>query len=42
MAAEDMAYETPEALVDGIYTPPSLEEYAARLSNNNTWWFWWN
>src|SRR5215469_7837447 len=42
VAAEHLAYETPEALVDGIDTPLSFEEYAARLSGSNTWWFWWD
>jgi hypothetical protein len=42
VAAEHLAYETPEALVDGIDTPLSFEEYAARLSRSSTWWFWWD
>jgi hypothetical protein len=42
VAAEHLAYETPEALVDGIDTPLSFEEYAARLCRSNTWWFWWD
>jgi hypothetical protein len=42
VGAEHLAYETPEALVDGIDTPLSFEEYAARLSGSNTWWFWWD
>lgn len=42
VAAEHLAYETPEALVDGIDTPLSFEEYAARLSGSTTWWFWWD
>jgi Domain of unknown function (DUF4253) len=42
VAAEHLAYETSEALVDGIDTPLSFEEYAARLSRSNTWWFWWD
>lgn len=42
VAAEHLAYETPEALVDGIDTPLSFEEYAERLSGSTTWWFWWD
>jgi len=42
VGAEHLAYDTPEALVDGIDTPLSFEEYAARLSGSNTWWFWWD
>jgi hypothetical protein len=42
LGAEHLAYETPEALVEGIDTPLSFEEYAARLSGSNTWWFWWD
>jgi hypothetical protein len=33
---------TPEALVEGIDTPLSFEEYAAMLSRAKTWWFWWD
>jgi hypothetical protein len=42
VAAEHLAYETPEALVDGIDTPLGFEEYAARLSGSTIWWFWWD
>jgi hypothetical protein len=42
VGAEHLAYETREALVDGIATPLSFEEYAARLSGSSTWWFWWD
>ena len=42
VGAEHLAYETPEALVEGIDTPLSFEEYAARLSGGSTWWFWWD
>jgi Domain of unknown function (DUF4253) len=42
VAGEHLAYETAEALVDGIDTRLSFEEYAARLSRSNTWWFWWD
>ncbi|MCW2930595.1 MAG: hypothetical protein JWM19_1557 [Actinomycetia bacterium] len=42
VGAEHLAYETREALVDGIDTPLSFEEYAARLSGSSTWWFWWD
>ena len=42
LAAEHLANETPEALVDGIDTPLSFEDYAARLSGGNTWRFWWD
>ena len=42
VAAEHLVYETPEALVDGIDTPLSFEEYAARLSGSSTWFFWWD
>lgn len=42
VGAEHLAYETPEALVDGVDTPLSFEDYAARLSRSNTWWFWWD
>jgi hypothetical protein len=42
VAAEHLAYETREALVDGIDTPLSFEEYAARLSRSSTWWFRWD
>jgi hypothetical protein len=41
-AAEHLAHETPEAMVDGIDRPLSFEEYAARLSGGRTWWFWWD
>jgi hypothetical protein len=42
VAAEHLAYETPEALVEGIDTPLSFGKYAARLSRADTWWFWWD
>lgn len=42
VGAEHLAYETREALVEGIDTPLTFEQYSARLSGSRTWWFWWD